>query len=1238
MQKINIRLILIIIGFLTSGQTHLKAQENLKIPIDIKSSQVKIKDLLEELEKQTGYVFSYASTVLDNQMEININYNCKTLSDVLEIISYEAKVDYHLKANKLLFYKKQESHKKAKPILKIGGKIKDTETNKDIPFAAIQLKNTNKGTSSNADGLFEFKIPESHINDTLIYSCLGYQNKKIAVKELQDNVIYLIPSSIEISEIVVKPIPAEEILRDALEMIPKNYPNKPVVLDAFYRTLLTQNGKYVRLAEAACSFNTASYTDTVDHYSRQKSYYSFKEVMNKDSFIVKRNLGSNNFVAWYDCHVSEKDKVCIVDSRVSKDYSKTLSKNYISGGPLQSIASDKVRFRTDFLDVEKIKYYKYRYKGVTSYNNREVYIIEFHPRKIQFRLKRKEDHRQWVYKHNFKNAELEGKIFIDSKTMAIIGLDYEYKQPNRNVGYLMYHVKVDYQNYGEKWYLRQISKSFGHMLAIDNKRKAWGHFKASTNLIVNSIDTLANFKYDSIPPMPYSRFISMYLDAGDYHPEFWGNYNTILTSNLEKKIISDLEKTKSLEEQFSLSQLYDSSLTAPVAYEDPFVDTIHGDIRIDPYWWMENKDGDSIINYLIDENNYTDNYVVQFKKLKGKLVDEASMWFTPGKMLNQHKNGEYIYFERYSDDSNFSVLYRKKDTIGSKEELILDFNELAEKSSNFFLSDYVISPDNKRLALTIDTTGAEKYIVLFKDLESKKFLKDTLNNVLQILWNNYQDNIYYVSVDSLNRIDGLYKHNPGDCQDLDLLIFKEKDDRYDVHIKKDKSERYLIINSVSYVNNELQYLDMLTGEMKMLYPRSDKQFCKIRIKDNQIFVQVENDSLNFISAGTLNNPDNLSDTLYATSNCDIINYKLVGDNVVIQEIENANQSLRVINLKNRKITTIKTKYTNPNFYISNWDLPDENSFRYSVKSYTQPSKIFDYDLKAGKQKLVEEVKGISGFLDKDYKTETLFIKSGDGQDIPVTIVYNKKVIKEKPGSEKYKSKAYPMFMTAYGCYGISQTPYFSPILLSVLDRGVIYAVAHVRGGREKGPEWFRKGNAKNKLNTYTDFIDCTKGLIELGYAHSGKIGLYAASAGGVLGSYAINNYPDLFKVVIIDVPVCDLLSTLLKAKPMDKAHYDIYGNPYDSLEYYRVKEYSPIENVNKNNYPTVLIKTGYNDSRVGYWEGAKMAAYLRKNNLGENNIFHQIFLNAGHNGVVGYWEEINEVAFDNAFILYELKK
>jgi oligopeptidase B len=1158
---------LIIFGLLIYSQIIVFAQDDLKTSINVKSSYECLKDLFKELEEQTEYTFSYASTVLNDSQEIEINYKCKNILEILELISHEYEVSYKLKNNRILFFKENNIHKE-KPVVIVSGQIKDFETNKDVPFVAIQLLGTNKGTSANADGVFEFKMEELTGIDSLVFSCLGYKNNKIAIKDFNsanDKVIYLTPSTIEMNEVVVKPISAVEILQEALDKIPQNYPNKQVVLDAFYRTLLTQNGKYVRLAEAACSFNLASYTDTVDHYSRQKSYFSYNEVMNPDSFIVQKNIGMwDNLFYHYDCHVSEKDKVCIIDSRVSKDHSKTLQKRYLNGGPLGSIASDKVRFRTDFLDTHKIKYYKYKYAGLTSYNNREVYILEFLPKRIQFRLKGK-DHRKWIFKHKYKNAELSGKIFIDSKTMAIIGLDYISDTINKRLKET-YSVKVDYQLYNGKWYLRQVSKSMADNLPItdDYFFGERNRFETTTNLIVNSIDTTANFKYDSIPPMPYSSFISMYLAAGEYHPEFWKSYNTLLISKLEKKIINDLEKTKSLEEQFSLSQVYDSSMTAPIAHEEITVDTIHGDIRIDPYAWMENKRSNKVLNYLIDENNYTDNYATQFKNLKKELVHEAVMWNDSTEITNKQKVGEHLYFERLSDEGNYPKLFRKKDTLESNEELVFDFNSIAEKYSNYYLVDYQISPDNKYLSITADTTGLEKMYVLFYDLDKKKFINDRLENVVYIIWNKNRNNIFYVPVDSLYRYNKIYSHVLGENQELDSLIYEEKDDIYNVSFTIDKGGRYLILYSGCYVNNEIRYLDMHTGEIKILYSRNNNQFYDISIEDEHTFVLVENDSLNFISKSSLKNPNNLSDTIYCSRDSYIQGFIVKNNFLIIQEVRNAQQTLKVLNLENGEIRFINSRVENPAFQVLQVDSTKLNTIRYNVSSFSQPSQTFEFNLEKNKQKLIKESKTIDNFSNKDYKTEVIFVKSIDEEDIPVTIVYNDKRIKEKPGSEKFRLQEYPMFLNAYGCYGISGSPYFSPILQSLLDRGVIYAYAHVRGGKEKGPKWFHNGNAENKLNTYTDFIDCTKGLIDIGYATKGKIGLYVASAGGVLGGYAINNNPELFKVVVLDVPVCDLLNTLIKARtPFEEAHYKIYGNPNDSVDYFKIKQYSPVENIKK---------------------------------------------------------------------------
>lgn len=1223
-----------IIFFCFIGIQSISAQEILNEKLILKKKEGTLKEVLHSISKQNNIVFSYASNVIDDSREVKIPIKFNDLNEILPYLFDEQNVEYKFVERKIILYPRQSKPGEKKQIIHLKGSLVDTETKEIIPFGAIQIKNRLIGVSSNADGIFELKLGYKYKNDTLIFSCLGYRNKELLIKKILEAerlVVELNPELFTLDEITVKPVQAIEIVNNAVAAIPKNYPQKKTQFEGFYRNILQKNGKYVRLTEAACNFQSASYTDTIDKYERQKDYYSiFAHRPNYNTSIYE------SFYNYYDAHIAEKDKVEIIESRISKDYSRSLSKKYFTGGPLTCLASDKVKLRTDFLNPDKYKYYRYTNKGTTSYDRREVYIISFKPKKIQFRFKGK-DYRKKVFTRKPKNAEMQGDLYIDTHSFAFVRISYKVelksKSPITHNKMINNKTLIDYKLINGKWYLWNVDKVIGGEYKSIRKSQEWDYFESRSKIMVSAIDTLAEKEFDDSKCKPHNMFYSLYRDEHEYNPIFWKDYNGMLPSEEDKKIITDLGKHTSLENQFQMAQKYDSTLKVPLAMEKSVYDTLHGEVRHDPYRWMENKGSDSLIDFLADQNIYADNYAIQYKKESDEVITEIEQWFQPNRISNSFKKAGYVFYEKQAEFDDYPKVFRKIDSIGAKEELILDVNKLAENKQVFYWIHYQISNSGNKIMFISDTTGSENFLVQIKDMKTGKILQDSLKNAFSVGWNKQETEVYYLSIDSLYGINELYKHTIGTKQEQDILIFDETRKNYELKAHLCNNNRYIIFNSTGYVYNEIKLYDIEKGELSTIFPVKKNRFVRAKIYKNRLFAHIEEDSLNYITKQDLKENESVRDTIYKTGNTYISQFEIIGDYLVTIELDNAKYSLKLLNLATGKQKIVGNKNEIASYIIYPVDSLGK-IFRYRINSLKTGSKLFEFDIEKEKSSLIKESFKPVGFKRSNYLVRQIEIEARDGEMVPITLYYHKKTIAKNIN----KITPAPLLMSAYGCYGYSQEPVYGSVVTTMLDKGWVFAQAHVRGGRDKGSNWYRKGNLENKLNTYTDVIDCGKALVEKGYTSAELMALDVASAGGVIGGYVINNHPELFSMVIMGAPVTDLVKSLNSNFPMDIAHQEIYGDPMKQDDYNRIKEYSPMENIKQGNYPSVLIECGYNDTRVAYWQAAKYAAHLQKNNTGNNPVILKTYMNAGHGSPNSRTERNRELAFHYGFLIYEITK
>lgn len=1216
------------------GLQSISAQNVLQEKLTLKKREGTLKEILNSISEHNQIIFSYASNVIDDNRDVKIPAYFNSLEKILPYLFDKQNIDYKLNERKVILFLKQINQEKKENIIQIKGSLVDTETKSGIPFGAIQVKNKLIGVSSNSDGAFELKLGRKYFNDTLIFSCLGYRNKEVPIIELQeanDLAIELIPELYTLHEVTVKPVQAIEIIQEAVAAITKNYTTKKIQFEAFYRNILQKNEKYIRLTEAACNFQSASYADTVDKYERQKDYYG--------DLVPRLYYNTSifeSFYNYYDTHVAEQDKVEIIESRISKDYSRALSKKYFTGGPLTCLASDKVKLRTDFLDPDKFKYYSYSYKGMASYNGREVYIISFRPQKIQFRLKGK-DYRKKVFNYKFKNAEMYGDLYIDTHSLAFVRINYRVEQVSRNFlsdnKTVNNETLINYKLINGKWYLWNVDKIVGGEYKSIRKSKESDYYKSRSKIMVLAIDTLAKKEFDDTKCKPHNMFYSLYRDEQQYNPMFWKDYNGMLPSGEDKKIISDIGKSMSLEQQFQMAQKYDSTLNVPIAIEKIVYDTLHGEIRKDPYRWMEDKGSDGVIDFLAGQNIYVENYATQYKNISEKFSAGLDAWFQPNRISENFKKAGYTFYEKQTEYDDYPKVFRKKGHIEAEEEMVLDVNKLAENKQAFYWIDYQISNSGEKMAFTSDTTGSENFLVQFKDLKTGKILNDSLKNAYFVGWNKQETEAYYLEIDSLYAINKLYKHIFGTKQNQDTLLYEETRKNYELKALLSDNNQYIIFNSTGYLNSEVKFYNIEKGELISLFPLKKDRFIRVKTYKDVLYAHIEEDSLNFIVKQNITDNKSDIDTIYSTGNTYISQFEIIKDLLVTVELNNAKYSLKLINPDTGKQKALSNKNEIASYFIYPVN-SSSNVFRYWINSLQSGPRLFEYDLVKEKSRIIKESFSPANHKSSDYMVKQIEIKARNGEMVPITLYYHKRTIAKNSKS----INAAPLLMVAYGSYGISQAPAYGGVITTLLGEGWVLAQAHVRGGRDKGSNWYRKGNLENKINTLTDVIDCGKALVEMGYTNSKLMALDVASAGGVIGGYVINNHPELFSAVIMSVPVTDLVRSLNSGIPLDIAHHDVYGDPVKMEDYLRIKKYSPMENINPEQYPSILIESGYNDTRVAYWQAAKYTAHLQKNNAGSNPVLLKTYMNAGHLTPNGRRERNRELAFHFGFLIHEIAK
>jgi oligopeptidase B len=670
----------------------------------------------------------------------------------------------------------------------------------------------------------------------------------------------------------------------------------------------------------------------------------------------------------------------------------------------------------------------------------------------------------------------------------------------------------------------------------------------------------------------------------------------------------------------------------PVTEKKPKITEINGDRLVDNYFWLREKTNPAVIAHLEAENAYTAAAMKPTEVLQEKLYNEILSHIKQTDVNVPYKQDGYYYFSKTKEGLQYPMFYRKKGSLDAAEELILDQNELAKGQKFMSLGTLSPSDDGNLLAYSTDNTGYRQYTLQIKDMRTGQLLPEKIERVDSVAWANDNKTLFYVTEDATTkRNDKMFRHVLG--TDKYELLYDEKDGLFDIGIGKSLDKAVILLGAYSKTSNEFRYIPASdpNAAWNVILPRQADHEYDVEHRGDLFYIRTNKGAQNFrVVTAPVSDPSekNWKEFIAHRPAVKIDGIDLFANHAVVSEWENGLQQIEIVDFKTNKRHRVAFPEPVYSAGLSSNREFDTNVVRYNYQSLTTPSSVFDYNMNTRQATLLKQTEVPGGFDKNNYKAERVFATASDGTKIPMSVVYRKTV--------KLDGSA-PLLLYGYGSYGISIPPTFSAGRLALLDRGVVYVIAHIRGGGELGEPWRDAGRMMNKINTFTDFIASAEHLINNKYTSKDRLVIQGGSAGGMLMGAVINMRPDLFKAVVAQVPFVDVLNTMLDASlPLTTSEYIEWGNPNEKASYDYMKKYSPYDNIHKANYPAMLVKVSLNDSQVPYWEGFKFVAKLRDYKTDHNPLLLKVNMGAGHGGASGRYDAIHETAFDYAFMLWQM--
>jgi oligopeptidase B len=672
-------------------------------------------------------------------------------------------------------------------------------------------------------------------------------------------------------------------------------------------------------------------------------------------------------------------------------------------------------------------------------------------------------------------------------------------------------------------------------------------------------------------------------------------------------------------------------LKPPVAQKIPKISVLHGDKRVDDYYWLRERDNPAVKAYLESENAYAQGVLQHTKAFQEELYKELLGRIKQTDLSVPYRKGGYWYYSRTEEGKQYPILCRKQGSQEAPEQVTLDVNELAKGERFMSVAAYQVSDSGKLLAYSTDNKGFRQYTLYVKDLGTGEVKGPIAEKTGSVTWAADNETLFYTVEDPAKRHYRLYRHKLGSASHE--LVYEEKDERFRVSAGRTRSQRFILLESQSHTASEVRYLraDQPEGEWKLIAARENEHEYDVDHHGDLFYIRTNSGGRNFrLVSAPVSDPQrkNWKEVIPHRANVMLSNMSFFANHYVLFEREGGLPHLRITEMGSGRTHRIAMAepvysvfpYANPEF--------DTTEFRYSYQSFATPNSIYAYDMNTGASTLLKRTEVLGGFDSSQYQSERVYAVAKDGTRIPVSLVYRKGL--------KRDGKA-PMLLNAYGSYGSSIPVSFNSNRISLLDRGVVFALAHIRGGGDMGKAWHDQGRMKNKRNTFTDFIAVAEHLIAEKYTTSSRLVITGGSAGGLLMGAVVNMRPDLFKAVVSHVPFVDVINTMLdETLPLTVGEFEEWGNPKNKDDYESMKTYCPYTNLDGRAYPAMLVKTSFDDSQVMYWEPAKYVAKLRTLKRDSNPLLFITNMAGGHGGSSGRYDRLREDALDYAFILWQM--
>ncbi len=673
--------------------------------------------------------------------------------------------------------------------------------------------------------------------------------------------------------------------------------------------------------------------------------------------------------------------------------------------------------------------------------------------------------------------------------------------------------------------------------------------------------------------------------------------------------------------------------SAPVAKKVPHMQKLHGDELVDPYFWMRERDNPEVKAYLEKENAFAEAFMKPTEGFQKALYDEMLARIKETDLSVPYREHGWYYYARTEKGKQYPIYCRKKGRLEAPEEIYLDVNELAKGERFMNVWARTVSDDGRLLAYSTDNTGFRDYTLWIKDLTTGQRLPESVARVGSVAWAPDNKTLFYTTTDAAKRPHRIYRHRVGTDPSTDALLYEEKDERFRVATFRSRSGAYVFFPVHSHTTSEWRYVPAATpaAELRIVAPREQEHEYSVDHRGDLFYILTNDRGRNnrLVSAPAADpKRANWKEVVAHRDDVMLEDFDLFANWTVLSERQDALPRIRVADAAVEN--GYRIEFPEAIYYatVQNNKEFDTQTLRIEYESFTTPPSVYDFDMKTKERRLLKQQEVLGGYDPARYASERRYATAADGTKIPISLVYRKGLVAD--------GKA-PLLLTAYGSYGASSDAGFDSTLVSLLDRGVVYAVAHIRGGGDLGKAWHDQGKMLKKKNTFTDFIACAEALVTDKFTSTDRLVIEGGSAGGLLMGAVVNLRPDLFRAVVARVPFVDVINSMLdESLPLTVGEFEEWGNPKVREQYEYMKSYSPYDNLEAKAYPAMLVKTSFDDSQVMYWEPAKYVAKLRTLKTDSNPLIFKINMSGGHGGSSGRYDKLKEIAFDYAFELAQM--